>query len=693
MASYTQRRYFAHAEQRRREKAEPTTPPPDMMLAHSFRASWGPAGTLVFGSRSVRMVQVAPPDAAAGNGGDAESTRQRATATLGVRVQAQRLAAGGDTQPLAELARGHKLATATAASSQAALQEGHAWKLVSALLDGAAHQAGGSAMSEADEALAHVRQREAVCAWLRLSMWDTAAQELQESGSAAARVWSLATSLHATEATRSALAGEDAGDSGCSGGRAYLAAMMACPVGEVQADMQAQLAHWRQHGAPGAAPQPHAEEATAVLPRLFELLAGETAAAEIDISAVGDGRGRQGACGWPQGEWMRAYALRLGFSPDGIAARLRAPAPDAHTPWDALWHALQLGAPRGWSSLSSLPLDRSAFPLCSSLRLRDYSHSYALAHTAAAPLGFRLRGRRAALLQHSYVFQLAALRCWQPMLYLAAQPAAWTGDEPPLAAPAAAELPELLLRLLHRFPPPDELSAATLALLDARPLDEPPPLTRAALELALGWLDIPLQPLHPTPLLCALHTALAWRARAQRRPRAEVRHLVEAASLGAVGLWAEAHTCLVAQLLPPIALSGAREEARGARALLLRLQQAAEGGGPAAVPGWACGGRVYLLYFETLEAEDALRRGGIGAAEVLADGRLEQLLDTAAEAEQRAARRVAEVLTPQLKAQEAGCGCWLPETALELGALAEVRRRVALLAEAVRRQPFALAAV
>ena len=50
------------------------------------------------------------------------------------------------------------------------------------------------------------------------------------------------------------------------------------------------------------------------------------------------------------------------------------------------------------------------------------------------------------------------------------------------------------------------------------------------------------------------------------------------------------------------------------------------------------------------------------------------------------------MLAPQLKAQEAGCGGWLPETALELGALAEVRRRVALLAEAVRRQPFALVA-
>jgi hypothetical protein len=50
------------------------------------------------------------------------------------------------------------------------------------------------------------------------------------------------------------------------------------------------------------------------------------------------------------------------------------------------------------------------------------------------------------------------------------------------------------------------------------------------------------------------------------------------------------------------------------------------------------------------------------------------------------------VLAPQLKAQEVGCGSWLPETALELGALAEVRRRVALLAEAVRHQPFALLA-
>ena len=92
--SYTQRRYFAHAEQRRREDAEPSpgTPPPDMMLAHSFRASWGPGGTLVFGSRSVRMVQVAP-DAAAGNGGDAESTRQRAIAMLRVRVEEQRAVA------------------------------------------------------------------------------------------------------------------------------------------------------------------------------------------------------------------------------------------------------------------------------------------------------------------------------------------------------------------------------------------------------------------------------------------------------------------------------------------------------------------------------------------------------------------------------------------------------------------------
>ena len=274
--SYTQRRYFAHAEQRRREGAGPSpdTPPPDMMLAHSFRASWGPGGTLVFGSRSVRMVQVAP-DAAAGNGGDAESTRQRAKATLGVEREAKRFAAGGDPPPLAVLAREHKLATATAASSQAALQEAHAWKLVSALLDGAAHQAGGAAMGEAGEALAHVRQREAVCAWLRLAMWDTAAQELQEGGSAAARVWSLATSLHATEAARAALAGEEGGggEGGGEGGRAYLAALLATPVSEVQEDMRAQLAHWRQHGAPAAA-HPRTEAAAALLPRIFELLAG-----------------------------------------------------------------------------------------------------------------------------------------------------------------------------------------------------------------------------------------------------------------------------------------------------------------------------------------------------------------------------------------------------------------------------------
>ena len=36
------------------------------------------------------------------------------------------------------------------------------------------------------------------------------------------------------------------------------------------------------------------------------------------------------------------------------------------------------------------------------------------------------------------------------------------------------------------------------------------------------------------------------------------------------------------------------------------------------------------------------------------------------------------MLAPQLHAQEASCAGWLPDTALELGALAEVRRRVAL---------------
>ena len=169
-----------------------------MMLAHSHRASWGPGGTLVFGSRSVRMVQVAPPEQA----GDVESTRQRATATLGVRVEAQRVAARGEPAPLAELAHQYKLATASAASSQATLQEEHAWKLVSALLDEAAHRAGGSAFSEADEALALVRQREAVMAWLRLALWDSAAQEVTEGGGAAGRVWALATSLHGEEARR-----------------------------------------------------------------------------------------------------------------------------------------------------------------------------------------------------------------------------------------------------------------------------------------------------------------------------------------------------------------------------------------------------------------------------------------------------------------------------------------------------------
>ena len=110
------------------------------------------------------MVTVVAPDAASGSGGDAESTRQRATDMLRVRVDEQRAAASGEPPARAQTAHAFKAAASqTAASSQAALQEAHAWKLVSALLDGAAHGAGGAAMGEAGEALALVRQREAVC--------------------------------------------------------------------------------------------------------------------------------------------------------------------------------------------------------------------------------------------------------------------------------------------------------------------------------------------------------------------------------------------------------------------------------------------------------------------------------------------------------------------------------------------------
>jgi len=51
--------------------------------------------------------------------------------------------------------------------------------------------------------------------------------------------------------------------------------------------------------------------------------------------------------------------------------------------------------------------------------------------------------------------------------------------------------------------------AATLALLDARLLDQPPHLRRATLELALDWLDGQLPPAAP---LCPMHpgAGVAW---------------------------------------------------------------------------------------------------------------------------------------------------------------------------------------
>ena len=453
--------------------------------------------------------------------------------------------------------------------------------------------------------------------------------------------------------------------------------MLAQPVSSVQADMRKQLEYWKQSGVTAVALDGARE-----LPQLFALLAGETAAA---------GTG-QDSCGWPHGDWMRAYALQLGFAPGrGTGSALSAPQPDASTPWDPLWHALQLGAPDAPRALSVRQLDRTAFPLQpSSLRLRDLSLPYHLCQAASGALGFRLRGRPAALLQHSFAFELEAMGCWHAMLYVAAQPAeeaapasAGGGVGAAAAASAAAAATasaELFSRVLGRFPPPDELDAATLALLDARPLDAPPHLTRATLELALDWLDghVP-----HAALLCAMHTALAWRARAQGRPRGEVRHLLQAAAgggAGAASLWAEAHETLVARVLPAEVLRNARASVGAARAVLQRIERSG-----VAVPRWAIGGQLYLLFIDTTEKLRALQRDDT-AAEVLADGRREALLEQAADVDKRAARRVAELVEPQLRSQEASCGHWLPETALELAALDEMRRRVKLIAEAIESQ-------
>ena len=107
--------------------------------------------------------------------------------------------------------------------------------------------------------------------------------------------------------------------------------------------------------------------------------------------------------------------------------------------------------------------------------------------------------------------------------------------------------------------------------------------------------------------------------------------------------------------------------------MLKRVEAAALAGGAAAVPGWAYGGRIYLLFFDTLEALDAMSSGS--AADVGEQAALELLLEQAAEVDGRAERRAADVVAPQLQAQ----GEHRPldvELALENAALGEMRRRI-----------------
>ena len=89
-------------------------------------------------------------------------------------------------------------------------------------------------------------------------------------------------------------------------------------------------------------------------------------------------------------------------------------------------------------------------------------------------------------------------------------------------------------------------------------------------------------------------------------------------------------------------------------------------------------------FTDIFDALDAMSSGS--AADVGEQAALELLLEQAAEVDSRAERRTADVVAPQLQAQEASIGRWTSELALENAALSEMRRRMKLLSEAVNRQ-------
>ncbi|KAL1507943.1 hypothetical protein AB1Y20_007547 [Prymnesium parvum] len=597
--SYTQRRLHAQIAQGQQNvsAAHP--------CAHSFGVSWGPGGVIAFGSRSLRVAHLSSLDSIC-VGNDKSLAAKRVAAALQVHkdsreqtaASAEYSTAGAAAAVAAEASvRRHKECAAAAAADayglegevQNALVDQHVWKALAALFgptaaDGTVEdvkrevEANLSSILAGASALPFARRREALLGWLALALWDGAVarlEELQKEGGTRKCVWALYSALQGEAAVLGALEGD---------GQPYLASLLAQPAECVRDDLLAQL----EEDARGD----EAPLFSQALVRLMTLLAG-TPPDERDKDAHP----------WlalpnpwgAQGEWIWPYALAVAFERrEGLtlpcaSAFVR----EMRPPCDPLFHLLLLHTGAQQPLLQLPPRVHELRGVEKSwVRVADYSLSWHLMHTLRDLLDLQ-EPACAAALRAGYLHQLELLGCWAELHYV--------NNISPLAAD----------ELLSILPPPDEPEAAVLDLLQLEPCNAAAPLTAAAERLLTSFASSQ----HTDALLIQLHAAQALRARHAHRPLAELRQWLHALRVAlarraalCARLWAEAHAALLLLLPAEVLTAGysagaASREARGVKGALVFLNKVQLGArGIGEQPGWAEGGRLYLEYFDLLDA-------------------------------------------------------------------------------------------
>lgn len=376
---------------------------------------------------------------------DEPAPRARATDALSVAARP------ADAPPASTLAS-YKDAAAGAEAPPSALSEQHVWKLISALF---LEQAAASSLDAADEGeavtLQAARRREAVRAWLRLALWDSAAAECSatttaggdgagDGGAQLARLLALSSAAHPDEAARAALADTTAP-------RAYLAALLAQPASAIAADVEA-----FHHSVPPDLLPP-------ALPKLHSRLEGESGA----------------PAGWSEGAWMRAYARSVQADGSGVGGAGALPSPaavagaegdaDNKPPVETMWHLLRLYTGSDVAALTPPSVPAPAGPREGSwVRLGDYGLAWHLCRTLSALT--HLRPPSAKRVHESFLGQLEA------------------GGACSLLVDACRHANDeaSLLKLLERMPLPDTLTPAAAELLALS--DAPAALTPHAVRLA-----------------------------------------------------------------------------------------------------------------------------------------------------------------------------------------------------------------